>query len=190
MPVWPSKATFSVLGKKGPAPFLRACGKVRSMRCHNRSRSCARRAWEGNAPLFDMLSVRAKATAPKAFSVPPRRPFCWPQPYTNGMTRAPRRMYCKPTPLGPYSLCAPTDNRSIVERDKSKSSLPNAHTQSQWYSTPCARHSAPSSSYGCTTPVSLFAPITDTRKVFGRNAWATSATCTTPSLRGARRVTG
>ncbi len=67
--------------------------------------------------------------------------------------------------------------------------FPAAWTASTWKATPRPIQAAPISATGCTTPVSLFAAMTETSAVSGRMAAAIASACTTPRSSGATRVT-
>ena len=78
---------------------------------------------------------------------------------------------------------------SIVGLDSSIVQNPKAWVASVWKRTPRSRLAAASSARGWSTPVSLFAAMTDAKSVSPRSALANSAGSTRPSPSTPRRVT-
>ena len=143
------------------------------------------------------ISVRASSqAAPRPTtsgwgSVPERRPRSWPPPEISGSrrTRGRRRTNSAPMPLGPYSLWPDSDSKSMHDALTSSGTLPAICAASVWKATPAARQSAPISASGCTTPISLFTPMIDTRAVSGARAAATADGATSPSVPTGKYVT-
>ena len=75
-----------------------------------------------------------------------------------------------PIPFGPYILCPEMLRQSIFIASTSMGILPTACAASVWKKIFRARHSAPISASGCTTPISLFTAITETIAVSSRIA--------------------
>ena len=138
-----------------------------------------------------MAAAAPKPTMPGTFNVPARRPRSWPPPTICGSSSIldARRTYNAPTPFGPYNLCALNEARSTSRAATSRGTWPAACTASVWNQTPRARHAWARSATGCSTPISLFAVITEASTVSGRNAAANRATSTRPSRSTGTRVT-
>mmetsp|Transcript_161373 Transcript_161373/g.391873 ORF Transcript_161373/g.391873 Transcript_161373/m.391873 type:complete len:232 (+) Transcript_161373:321-1016(+) len=154
----------------------------------------ARKETHSSSRAISSLAMRAAAPRPTQSgcgSVPERSPRSCPPPDICGVTRTRgrRRTYSAPTPFGPYSLCAETDSRSMFIALTSMGSLPTICAASQWKKTLLARHSAPISAMGCTTPISLLTPMTETSAVSGVMAASSSSMSTRPLLCTPRYVT-
>ena len=104
-------------------------------------------------------------------------------------------MSSAPTPFGPPSLWAVTEQRSAPSAAKSTATWPAAAQASTWTRTSRARAAATTAAAGCSVPTSWLASWTETSAVSGRMAAATSSgskrpsrsTPTTVSSAGSRR---
>ena len=101
----------------------------------------------------------------------------------------PRLTISAPMPLGPPSLWADSDSRSMGMVSRSIGNQPAACAASTCNSTPRARKAAASAGMSVQVPSSLFTHIRLTRRVAGVNAASTASMLIVPRASGLSRLT-